>query len=155
MSENLVSIKIAPADLTKILEAITTIEQTLRPYLISLTPDQRRELPKMSDKTLPFVNKVLDYIAMKPQFAPAYLNVEELKIDLQAVANLTQIYRSIEPLYENLNDTITRAGSEAYVASLAFYNSVKQAAKMNVPDAKTIFNDLKVRFEKTIAPAKE
>lgn len=155
MSENLVSIKIAPADLTKILEAITTIEQTLKPYLISLTPDQRRELPKMSDKTLPFVNKVLDYIAMKPQFAPAYLNVEELKIDLQAVANLTQIYRSIEPLYENLNDTITRAGSEAYVASLAFYNSVKQAAKMNVPDAKTIFNDLKVRFEKTIAPAKE
>lgn len=155
MSENLVSIKISPADLTKILEAIKTIEQTLKPYLIALTPDQRRELPKMSDKTMPFVNKVLDYIGMKPQFAPTYLNIEELKIDLQAVADLTQIYRSIEQLYENLNDTITRAGSEAYVTSLAFYNSVKQAAKMNIPDAKTIFNDLKVRFEKAMSASKE
>jgi len=38
------------------------------------------------------------------------------------------------------------AGSEAYVAALSFYNSVKQAAKLNVPEAKTIYEDLKKRF---------
>ncbi len=89
------------------------------------------------------------------QFAPSYLNVEELKTDLQAVTDLTQIFRPIEQLCENLNDTITQAGSEAYIASLAYYNSVKQAAKMNIPDAKTIFNDLKIRFEKATSAPKE
>ncbi len=109
----------------------------------------------MSDKTAPFVSKVLDYVETKAQFAPSYLNVEELKTDLQVVAVLTQIFRPVEQIYENLNDTITQAGSEAYVASLAYYNSVKQAAKMNIPDAKTIFNDLKVRFEKETTAPKE
>ena len=155
MADNIVSIKISPADLTKVLEAVKTIELTLKPYLISLTADQRRELPKMSDKTAPFVSKVLDYVETNAQFAPSYLNVEELKTDLQAVTDLTQIFRPIEQIYENLNDTMTQAGSEAYVASLAYYNSVKQAAKMNIPDAKTIFNDLKVRFEKATTAPKE
>jgi hypothetical protein len=41
---------------------------------------------------------------------------------------------------------MTLSGSEAYVASLAFYNSVKQAARINVPGAKAIAEDLKLRF---------
>ena len=41
---------------------------------------------------------------------------------------------------------MTLSGSEAYVASLAFYNSVKQAAKINIPGAKAISEDLKLRF---------
>jgi hypothetical protein len=38
------------------------------------------------------------------------------------------------------------AGSEAYIAALAYYNSVKQAAKMNVPGARAIYDDLSKRF---------
>jgi hypothetical protein len=40
------------------------------------------------------------------------------------------------------------AGSEAYVSALSYYNSVKTAAKMNVPGAKIIFEDLSKRFAK-------
>ena len=40
------------------------------------------------------------------------------------------------------------AGSEAYIASLSYYNSVKMAAKLNVPGAKPIYDDLKKRFTK-------
>jgi hypothetical protein len=46
------------------------------------------------------------------------------------------------------------SGSEAYTAALAYYNSVKQAAKMNVPNAKSIYKDLKQRFEKRIEKKK-
>jgi hypothetical protein len=37
-------------------------------------------------------------------------------------------------------------GSEAYVPVLAFYSYLKGAAKMNVPGAKTILEDLSDRF---------
>jgi hypothetical protein len=46
-------------------------------------------------------------------------------------------------------------GSECYKPSLAYYNSVKQAAKMNILAAKEIYNELKKRFEKLAATEKE
>lgn len=50
---------------------------------------------------------------------------------------------------ENVNDTEMISGSEAYVAALTYYNSVKAAAKRNVPSSKAISDDLKKRFERS------
>lgn len=144
--ENSVSIQIKPEDLKKVLDALKTIETTLKPYLIALTPEERKQIPKMSDKTVPFVEKTLDYAQTNPQFAPAYMSVGELKIDLEAASMLTKVLRPVEQLGEGVNDTIMLAGSEAYIAALAYYNSVKQAAKMNVPGARAIYDDLSKRF---------
>jgi hypothetical protein len=144
--ENTVSIQMAAADLKKIMDAFKTIESTLKPYLIALTPEERKQLPKMSDKTVPFVEKTLDYARSNPQFAPAYMSIPELKIDIEAVYTLTQIARPLDQLGEGISDTMMLAGSEAYIAALAYYNSVKQAAKMNVPGARAIYDDLSKRF---------
>jgi hypothetical protein len=145
--ENLVSIEIKPNDLKQILTLLTEIKGILKPYLIALTPEERKDLAKMSDKTVPFVEKALEYAQANPQFAPAYMSVPELKIDLAAVNDLTQVIRPVEALYENLSDTIMLSGSEAYVAALTFYNSVKQAAKLSIPNAKPIYDDLSKRFD--------
>jgi hypothetical protein len=40
------------------------------------------------------------------------------------------------------------AGSEAYVTALAYYNSVKLGAKLDVPNAKAVYSDLKIRFDR-------
>ncbi len=146
--ENAVSIKITEEELTRADGAVKAIEEVLKPHLVALKPGERREIPKMNDKTVPFVEKVMDYAKSDPQFAPAYLNIDELKIDIDSVSDLTKICRPVEQLLKNLNDTIMLAGSEAFVASLAYYNSVKQATKMNIPGAKTIYDDLSKRFGK-------
>jgi hypothetical protein len=52
--------------------AIKVLEEKLMPYLIALTPSQRLELPKMSDKTLPFVEKIKEYFVTAPEFIPAF-----------------------------------------------------------------------------------
>jgi hypothetical protein len=41
------------------------------------------------------------------------------------------------------------AGSEAYVAALSYYNTVKLASQMDIPNSKTIYEDLKTRFKKS------
>jgi hypothetical protein len=114
--------------------------------MISLTQAQRQGLPKMKDKTTNFVSKALDYAEANPQFAPTYLDIPGLHIDVEAVNILNSLFRPLEQIYTALDDSIMQSGSEAYVAALSFYNAIKQAAKNNVPGAQPIYDDLKKRF---------
>ncbi|WP_201301038.1 hypothetical protein [Sunxiuqinia indica] len=120
----------------------------LKPYLIALNSEERQSLPKMSDGTVPFVEKCLDYCNSDEQFAPPYLDVEGFKNDMDAWEKLMAVLRPVQQLMQNLDDTTTEAGSESYTAALTYYNSVKQAAKLSIPGAKTIYEDLKERFAK-------
>ena len=145
-TENVISVEIPEADLQAVKDALNTINSTLSPYLLALTPEQRKTIPKMSDGTEPFVGKVMDYATSDAQFVPPYMDVPEMKKDFDATSQLLPLLRMVEQLESNLNDTAMMAGSEAYVAALSYYNSVKMAAKMNVPGAKPIYDDLRKRF---------
>ena len=136
---------------------LTDVVNILKPYLIALSPTERHDLPKMSDGTLPFVQKCLDYCKSNPEFAPAYVNYNELTEDMKMYQQLLPIYRNVLQLENKLNDTSMQAGAESYVASLSYYNSVKNASKYDAPGAKAIYEDLKKRFtkEKAAAPAPE
>ena len=145
-SDNLISIEISPDDLAKVSEAIKTIEGILLPQLKNLSRDERVQLAKMGDKTVAFVQKTLDYSETYPQFLPPFMDANEFRKDLAAVNTLNQINRPLTNLSQMLNDSILMAGSDAYIAALSYYNTVKQAAKMNISNAKTIFEDLRQRF---------
>lgn len=149
MIQDSVTIVIPPDVLAQVLDLQTQVKNLLGPYMVALTPDERRGIPKMSDKTVTFVSKTLEYANAYPQFAPAYLNVAGLQIDVKAVDDLTSVEQLVENVALQLNDSIMISGSEAYVAALTFYGSVKEAARRNVPAAKAIYDDLKVRFEQS------
>lgn len=147
--ENRISVRLTPQDQQHINEALRTVQETLKPYLVALTPEERKTLPKMGDRSTPFVEKALSYAQSNPSLLPTFLNVEEFKVDLDAVYQLTDLLRTVDQLSTLLNDTVLLAGSEAYEAALTFYSSAKQAAKVNVPGAKGIADDLSKRFEKS------
>jgi len=144
---NLVSIKISPEDKTTVLTATGTIKTTLAKYLVALTPEEKKEIVKMSDKTLPFVEKIAEYIVTNPEFIPPFLIVEEFNNDYTAFKDLSEILHEVTQIGTNLNDTIAVTGSETYKAGLTYYNSVKQAVKSDVANAKALFEDLRKRFE--------
>jgi hypothetical protein len=132
-----------PEDLKKVLDAINVVNSVLKPHLISLTPSERHELPRMNDGTVPFVQKTLECTQAYVGFVPAYLNIQKLRNDFNVVEALAQILKPVEELYQRINDTMTLSGSEAFVASLDIYMSIKQSAKVKVPGAKAIAADLK------------
>lgn len=119
---------------------------SLMPFLVNLTPDDILSMPKMGDKSLSFVEKSLDYAEANPNLVPPYLDVAELKKDLGLVKQLSPIYNLLSQLASAMAGTYIAVGSEAYVESLSFYNSVRDAAKRNVPGAKAIYDDLQKRF---------
>lgn len=146
-TENLVSIEISEKEIAQVNDAIAVISNTLKPYLITLKPEQRQSLPKMSDQSIPFVNKALEYSNTHPEFAPGFVSLPELKKDIAAFEQLRNVARRIEEVQVALEDTSMLAGSEAYVATLSYYNNTKQAVKQNIPGAKVVYDDLKKRFE--------
>ena len=152
-NSNQISMVIPPEVIEQAKQLFTQAHQVLAPYLINLTPDERVQLPKMGDKSIPFVTKGADYMQLTGTPAPPYINPEELKVDLNAFETLRQIRQIAQPVVDMLDDTMLLCGSEAYVSVLAFYNYLKGAAKMNVPGAKTILEDLSTRFPRR--PAKK
>ena len=147
-NENVVSIQISPEDLKRVAAAFAEIDAVLKPYIIALKPEERKTMLKMGDKSVPFVEKVIEYIVSNPEFVPVYMDTKALNIDFQAVSDLNTMMRPAERIYTGLNDTILLSGSEAYNNALTYYNSVKEAAKKNVPNAKTIYDDLSKRFDR-------
>ncbi len=146
--ENKISIEIPESDLQAVKAALVQVQSILAPYVVALTPDQRRTIPKMSDGTEPFVAKVVEYAVEDPHFLPPFVHMTEFEKDWKAISSLLPLLRMVTQIQDTLSDTAMLAGSEAYVSALSYYNSVKQAAKVNVPDAKAIYEDLRKRFEK-------
>jgi hypothetical protein len=136
MTENRISISIPSAVYNEAVQKLHDLQSLLQPYLIALTPEDRRFLPKMGDKSSAFVAKSLDYAESNASLLPSFIDVSEWRKDNSANTQTTALLRLAKQLSDTLDDTAMLTGSENYTAALGFYNNVKQATKMNVPGPK-------------------
>lgn len=146
MSKNLISAAISDQTLAQIETKISEIRQLLSPYLVNLTPEERTKLPKMSDKSVSFVSKVMEYIKTNPDLIPPMMDKEEMEKDFKLNQSLQPVFKILKQLSENVSETLMLTGHEAYAQALLYYATVKMAAKTGSPDAKTIQEDLGKRF---------
>lgn len=147
MNENRISLSISDTQKQQIEAAIGVLAGLLSPMLIALDNDDQKSLSKMNDRSIPFVEKVVQYVDSNPEFVPPYVDIAEFKKDFETFTNLREFVRPLLQLVGNLEDTTILSGSDAYEVARAYYKSVQQGAKMNVPDAQAIYEDLKPRFE--------
>ncbi|MDR1218111.1 MAG: hypothetical protein LBK73_00700, partial [Treponema sp.] len=109
---------------TVLTQAQTKIDEAkslLAPYLLALTPAERRELPKMGEKTIAFVEKAYDFARQNPNLIPPYLDVAAFGVDFDDAHSLWTLLNTAQQLEEGIGDTEMTAGSEAYQAALVFY----------------------------------
>ncbi|SEG16927.1 hypothetical protein [Algoriphagus boritolerans] len=145
---NLISIEIPEPVLASVRAHIAAVNAELGPYLPDISPDMLEGLPRMADGREPFVAKAMDFAETNPQFNPPYLDVPELRKDLQAYRELTPIFYELEQITNRVRVAYSAAGSEAFVASLTFYNTVKQAVKVGLAAAKPLYEALRILFER-------
>ena len=147
MNGNRISISLSQADIDAINQAIATLAEKFQPILIALEADDKKNLAKLGEKSVAFVEKSMQYTESNTEFLPAFIDAAEMKKDFTAFNLLNGFLRPLQQITKNLDDTATLCGSEAILASLAYYNSVRQAVKMSVPNASAIYGDLSQRFE--------
>ena len=143
MPDNQVSAEISEADQQAVLAAIETIRQKL-PFLIDLTPEQRRSLPKMGDKSRAFVSKALTIAQHNSNFLPRSFSVEEMERDVGLIESLQPIMVSLTRLFEQLEDTYTEVGSEAYSAALVVYQYGRTSS--DGESLESLLDDMAQRF---------
>ena len=147
MPYNDITHEISPNSWNRILGAIATLKAEL-PFLINLTPQERMELAKMSDGTLAFVTKVMEYMKTNPQFLPTFADKTAFEKDFALMQKLDALFGMLSILASGVDHTRMAAGSEAYAVARMYYNNVGLAAQSNQPGAGVIRDDLAARFAK-------
>jgi len=145
-TKNQISIDIPQSVIDKVIENLQESRTLLAPYLQGLTPQERKSLFKMGDKTVATVQKVKDYVETNPEFAPSYMDKEEFLKDETVVTTLSPLGNLADQLASDISDTIILAGSEALAAALFYYGTTKEAAERGIATACPIYDDLKQRF---------
>jgi hypothetical protein len=140
------AIEIPPHVMDEVKKRLLEINELMSPFFIPLTPEERKRMAKISEKSIAFVSKAYELAHGNPNVCPKFLNMEDFRIDLEDATQLIAVKTTLKQIYEGVVDTETIAGSEAYQAALVFYNEVKIAAKQDVYGAKAIYEELKKRF---------
>ena len=128
MSTTPISATLAQTERDAVLQAISTIKEKL-PFLVNLSSDDRKTLPKMGDKSRAFVSRALEVAAQNPEFLPQSFNLDEMRKHVQLFEALYPVLLSLTQLQELVNDTSLAVGSEAYAAALQVYNYAKASGQ--------------------------
>jgi hypothetical protein len=128
MPENRISAQLTQADQTAVMAAINTIRQKL-PFLLDLTPEERRSLPRMGDKSRAFVAQALTLAEQNEDMLPRSFDVAEMRKDVELAQALEPIAAALTQLLELVEDSYLAVGSEAYTAGLVVYQSAKNSDK--------------------------
>ncbi|MCX7006945.1 MAG: hypothetical protein NTY53_06805 [Kiritimatiellaeota bacterium] len=142
---NRISAVLADADKASILTKLGEI-RALLPFLVSLTPDERKKLPKLGDKTSGFDEKCRDYMTQHPELVPSFVDMDEFNKDTTLLERVRELRRLVGTLSQDLSDTELLLGHEVYDVERAYYGNLELAAKRDTPDAQTIYDDLNARF---------
>jgi len=128
MPVNRVSAQLGEAERQAVFAAIQTIRQKL-PFLIDLTPEERRTLPRSGDKSRGFVEQALQVAEQNPDILPRTFDVGEMRNDVELLSALSSVQTAVSQLNELVDDTLLAVGSEAYAASLLVYQFARSAGK--------------------------
>ena len=127
---NLISTSITQKEIDEILAAIERINKLL-PNLITLTSEEKASLPKVSYSNIDFVNEVLDMAEKNPEQVPESIDIPEIRKDIELIESISKILQPLKQLEKKLEDSALLAGSEAYIPSLAIFNSVRMSARLH------------------------
>lgn len=127
MTQDLLALDISDADWAAIDAALTTLETKLAAKLLDLTPNDRRRLTKMGDKSEAFCRQALvvgrQNAAKLPPDTATDLTTEEG--DLAALDKLRPRLARLTALSEKADDSEIALGSDIMVFSLALYGVLK------------------------------
>ena len=147
MSVNRLSLDISEAQKTDFSKASADLANATENLTVVIEKEELRALPKIGDGRIPFVQKAADYCVSNPEHLPAVTNVPEFQKDLKAFLALREMVRPLRQILGNLENALAVSGSEAYEAARDYYKMVQFNAKLGVPGAQAIYDDLRQLFD--------
>lgn len=124
--ENRISAELTDEAEAAVLAAFDTIEQHL-PFLLSLTAEESRRLPRMGDRNTPFVQETLQVAHLAAEHLPRRFDLAEVDRDLALYRRFAPLCKRMESLGERMQDTCDVLSADLYLACLEAYRYLKAA----------------------------
>ena len=144
-----ISATVSDATVQAVKDAVATIQQKL-PFLVNLTPDERKGLFKAGPNSLSFVQNALQAAQNNPDIFPKSFDTAEFASDVNLFAVLTDLNTLVAQLASEIDDTRLAVGGESMKEATQVYNYVK-AAVATTPGLKPVADQLGQRFQKASA----
>lgn len=138
------------ADLQAIRDAIAGILEKL-PFLVNLTPEERKSTFKTGPDRLSFVNNCASAAQANPSIFPPSFNVAAFQKDVALFAVLSELCTLVNSLASQLDDTRVAVGGEAMQEAIQVYKYV-QAASGNTAGLKPLAEQLGQQFKRAGKP---
>lgn len=149
MSQNLIDLDISDADWTAIDAALATLETKLGAKLLDLTPEQRRSLNKMGDKSEAFCRQslIIGRQNVGELTARAATGLTAAEGDLANVDKVRPRLARLTALQEKSDDTEMALGSDVMEFSLFLYGLLSAIGSGAGLDA--LYQQLGMRFSRS------
>ena len=138
------------ANLEQLFEDIDSILQDMRVDMQTeaLTPAERRRLQGSGVRRYGFIDKVSDLAEANPEFAPPFFNSTVLKTLIRQIEILRNISAALAQMQRITDDVLLQVSDDAFQLALAYYNTVREAARRRQPGAQAVFNVLRLFFRR-------
>ena len=138
--------KIPEALMLKVRLKLDELIRMINPYFIALSEAERRSLAVIGDEPFKFIEMCHNMSIEYTELFPSFLNTAILKEEFFTAHELWQFAKRIDQLKNDIIDIEMLAGNNALEIALAFYHTVKIAARHDIPGARIIYNELKSSF---------
>lgn len=147
--KDLIQNQLTAADLDKINNAITDIENTIKTKMVNLTPEERQKYGSINEQNKLLVNKVNDIHNSLPQFDSAKVDWAAFIDDFLIRSILEKIIGRLKSIIEQMDDTKILHDNDNYQQSLNQYSYVSYLADQNEPGITTVKDELAQFFPRT------
>lgn len=135
---NQINATIPAGEPTRALNLLKQAHEILVPYLHALTPDERKNIVKMGDKSIGFMTKLLDYTTNTPSFVPAFIDFDALKQDVGVANDPTPLDQFAAQFALNLDSTVMVASSKGMSQASPVYKNIRFLAEQKPPGAQVL-----------------
>lgn len=131
MKNHIIDATITPETLTTLTTAVTTLQQTLATFGVSLDETQRKHSLHIGTRNETFCREILELAQERPELVPAGISAAALVRDLVAREQLTPILFQLKALTRQVEDTHNALGIDLYNGCRALYKAIKPIALIN------------------------
>jgi hypothetical protein len=122
------------------------ILQTLEPLASRDRSSLNERMQSMGNKSLGFVEMCCSLAAQNPGLIPPYVNLQSFQQDMDSIHDLISLSGLAAQILEYLEEIRAGVGCNAFQHARNVYNTAKQAARQNIPGAKSVYDQLKYRY---------
>ncbi|WP_027079229.1 hypothetical protein [Luteimonas mephitis] len=150
MSQNRIDIELSTEALAAVDGALGVLEEHLAP-LVGLSPDERKGLSRMGDKSEAFCRQAVVAFTENPDVLPRNFDLDAYRRDLAMLDALRPRLSKMGRLFERMQDTETALGSDLMANSLEGYAVLKVSGKG--AGLESLRQMLSARFARSPRPA--